>query len=212
MPSALSFDFLSFGYHFLRFPENFQWVSNQARIVRLLDRDPSLKHVALPTLPRTRWARQDASMQEASARHAIHELADAAHANLLRRGWPMRNRFEQAQPGGFERETIDQPSSTAAGPPHACVHGRKLFACTQSRLTTETQTLLRFRLRAAMLILLTGFGIFLARHVIGVLTGEPVFRVLMGFHVLVVLVLCLSEAWLWRRSDLSTWAQSATRS
>jgi serine/threonine-protein kinase len=56
-------------------------------------------------------------------------------------------------------------------------------------LTAETQVLLRARLRAAAFILLLGFGVFLVRHVVGVILGEPLDPVLLGCHVLVVLVL-----------------------
>src|SRR5262249_38203468 len=58
----------------------------------------------------------------------------------------------------------------------------------------ETQALLRLRLRAAAFILLVGFGVFLVRHVVGVLSGEPLYPVLLGLHVLVVLVLAISTA------------------
>src|SRR5262249_34793908 len=58
-------------------------------------------------------------------------------------------------------------------------------------LTEETQVLLRSRLRAAAFILLVGFGIFLVRHAVGVILGEPLDQVLLGCHVLVVFVLGL---------------------
>jgi serine/threonine-protein kinase len=59
------------------------------------------------------------------------------------------------------------------------------------------------RLRAAALILLIGFGVFLIRHVVGVLTGEPLYPVLLGFHVFVVLVLGLNAAPLCRQCTVS---------
>ncbi len=62
---------------------------------------------------------------------------------------------------------------------------------------------LRLRLRAAALMLLIGFGVFLIRHVAGVLAGEPLFSALLGFHVLVVLVLSFRTATLWRHCDVS---------
>jgi hypothetical protein len=59
------------------------------------------------------------------------------------------------------------------------------------------------RLRAAALILLIGFGVFLIHHVVGVLTGEPLSPVLLGFHVLVVLVLGFCAAPLCRHCTVS---------
>ena len=43
-------------------------------------------------------------------------------------------------------------------------------------------------------MLLIGFGVFLVRHVVGVITGEPLSPVLLGVHVLVVLVLSFNTA------------------
>ena len=63
--------------------------------------------------------------------------------------------------------------------------------------------LLRLRLRAAAFMLLIGFGVFLIRHIAGIVMGEPLVPVLLGFHVLVVLILSLSAAPLWRHSDVS---------
>jgi serine/threonine-protein kinase len=70
-------------------------------------------------------------------------------------------------------------------------------------LTKETQALLRLRLRAAALILLVGFGVFLIRHIVGVLTGEPLSIVLLSFHVFVVLVLGFSTVPLCGRCAVS---------
>src|SRR5262249_57848189 len=70
-------------------------------------------------------------------------------------------------------------------------------------LTKETQSLLRLRLRAAALILLVGFGVFLVRHVVGVLTGEPLHPLLLGVHILVVLVLGFSSMPLCRQCPVS---------
>ena len=52
-------------------------------------------------------------------------------------------------------------------------------------------------------MLLIGFSAFLVRHVVGVLTNEPLDAVLMSFHVLVVLALSFILAILWRCSDAS---------
>ena len=101
----------------------------------------------------------------------------------------MGTRPEQAPPLERERETIlQQPTNPGSGadsgsPRPAFVAG------SGPQLTIETQALLRTRLRAAALMLLIGFGAFLIRHVVGVLTGEPLSAILLGFHVLVVIVL-----------------------
>lgn len=66
---------------------------------------------------------------------------------------------------------------------------RQIVAASGPHLTTETQSLLRFRLRAAAAILLIGFGAFLVRHIVGVLATEPLDPLLLGSHIAVVLVL-----------------------
>jgi serine/threonine-protein kinase len=70
-----------------------------------------------------------------------------------------------------------------------CCPKRVLADGSGPHLTGETRNLLRARLRAAALILLIGFSVFLVRHVIGILTGEPVHPLLLGTHIVVVLVL-----------------------
>jgi serine/threonine-protein kinase len=70
-------------------------------------------------------------------------------------------------------------------------------------LTEETQQLLRSRLRAAAFILLVGFGVFLVRHIVGVISGEPLHPVLLGCHVLVVLVLGFCALPLCRKCPVS---------
>jgi serine/threonine-protein kinase len=70
-------------------------------------------------------------------------------------------------------------------------------------LTEETQLLLRLRLRAAAFILLVGFSLFLVRHVVGVISGEPLDPLLLGFHILVVLVLGFSSMPLCRKCPVS---------
>jgi hypothetical protein len=118
-------------------------------------------------------------------------------------GSPINNRCEQSPPRVFDRETIlQQPADTGPGP-RVSLPRRELVAGSGPHLTKETQTLLRFRLRAAALMLLIGFSVFLIRHICGVLTGEPLVPTLLGFHVLVVLALSSSAAALWRRCDLS---------
>ena len=115
----------------------------------------------------------------------------------------MRNRLDQAPPRPFERETIQHPMADPVERRKVCCPRRELVTSSGPHLTKDTQTLLRFRLRAAVCILLIGFGAFLVRHVVGGLTGEPVSPVLLGFHLLVVLVLSSSTAALWRHSNLS---------
>src|SRR6516164_2441198 len=131
-----------------------------------------------------------------------------------RKGRDMNNRAKKA-PSGVEAETILQPAAyaaeRAAPAKHAapaehakvCCPRREIVAGSGPHLTKETQTLLRLRLRAAALILLVGFGVFLVRHVVGVLTGEPLSPVLLGFHVLIVLVLAFSAMPLCRRCTVS---------
>ena len=99
-------------------------------------------------------------------------------------------------------ETVLQPSPPDALGPKVCSPKRDA-ASSSLHLTKETESLLRLRLRAAALMLLIGFSAFLVRHVIGVLTNEPLFAALLGFHVLVVLVLSFILAILWRYSDAS---------
>jgi serine/threonine-protein kinase len=126
----------------------------------------------------------------------------------------MNNRAKKA-PSGVEAETILQPAAyaaeRAAPAKHAapaehakvCCPRREIVAGSGPHLTKETQTLLRLRLRAAAFILLVGFGVFLVRHVVGVLTGEPLNPVLLGFHILVVLVLGVCAAPLCRHCSVS---------
>jgi serine/threonine-protein kinase len=82
---------------------------------------------------------------------------------------------------------------------------RELVVGSGPRLTKQTEALLRLRLRAAALILLVGFGVFLVRHIVGALTGEPLSFVLLGFHILVVLVLAFRTVPLCGRCIVSMW-------
>jgi serine/threonine-protein kinase len=104
----------------------------------------------------------------------------------------MRSRFQELPGDSGDELTVLQPAAPAVEPPKVCCPRRDLVAGSGPHLTKETQALLRLRLRAAALILLVGFGVFLVRHVVGVLSGEPASPVLLGFHVLVVLVLAYS--------------------
>ena len=89
----------------------------------------------------------------------------------------------------IDHESAPQPAAKAAEPVTVGSPRREIVHGSGPHLTGETQTLLRYRLRAAALILLVGFGVFLVRHVVGVLAGEPLDPVLLSAHVLVVLVL-----------------------
>jgi hypothetical protein len=120
-----------------------------------------------------------------------------------RMGRLVKNQLMQAPPQAVVDETILQPATDSGERPKEFSPKREIVAGSGPRLTKETQVLLQVRLRAATLMLLIGFSIFLVRHVIGDLWGEPVFPVLLGFHVLVVLVLSLSAARLWRLRDMS---------
>ena len=88
--------------------------------------------------------------------------------------------------------TIEQsapPAAESAQPATICAPNREVVHGSGPHLTNETQALLRYRLRAAALIQFVGFGVFLVRHVAGVLAGEPLDALLLGAHVFVVLVL-----------------------
>ena len=99
-----------------------------------------------------------------------------------RRDHPLPGSRRSAGPGRLQTRIVD-----GSGP----------------HLTSETQALLRLRLRAAAFILLIGFGVFLVRHVVGVLAGEPLDPLLLGFHILVVLVLGFSSLPLCRQCPVS---------
>ena len=115
----------------------------------------------------------------------------------------MNNRFKLAPPMSNDDETILQPAAAAGEPARFCCPKREVNAGSRPHLTKETQSLLRWRLRAAALILLIGFGLFLIRHVVGVAMGEPLSPVLLGFHIVVVLVLGAGVVPLWRNSVVS---------
>jgi serine/threonine-protein kinase len=114
----------------------------------------------------------------------------------------MKSQLEQALPGTLDNETISQPLPSGGERARVCCPKREV-AGSGPHLTKETQALLRLRLRAAALILLVGFGVFLIRHLVGVLLEEPLFPALLGLHVLVVLVLALSAGLLWRHNVVS---------
>ncbi len=113
------------------------------------------------------------------------------------------NRLKQARLGTIDHETVVRPAANAVERAKVCCPKRDIVAGSGPHLTTETQGLLRLRLRAAAFILLIGFAVFLVRHVVGVLAGEPLDPLLLGFHVLVVLVLGFGSILLCRRCPVS---------
>ncbi len=121
----------------------------------------------------------------------------------------MNDRLEHVSLGTLDRETVvqaaqaSQAAANAAPPAKVCCPKRQMVNGSAPHLTKETQGLLRLRLRAAAFIRLVGFAVFLARHVVGVLSGEPLDPLLLGFHILVVLVLGLSTMPLCRQCPVS---------
>ena len=114
----------------------------------------------------------------------------------------MNSPLRQAPLGTIDGDTILAPAN--AGPrAKVCCPQREFIQGSGPHLTTETQSLLRLRLRAAAFILLIGFSTFLIRHVVGVITGEPVDLLLLGMHILVVLVLGFSTLPLCRQCPVS---------
>jgi serine/threonine-protein kinase len=95
----------------------------------------------------------------------------------------------QSSSDGRERDTVAQVTEDSVQKAPARDATREIVAGSGPHLTKETQPLLHLRLRAAALILLVGFGVFLVWHVFGVLVGEPLDKWLLGFHALVVMLL-----------------------
>src|SRR5262245_65056686 len=100
----------------------------------------------------------------------------------------MERKPQQAPLSPPDEKTVLAPANGGARA-KACRPMPAIVAGSGPHLTEETQVLLRLRLRAAAFILLVGFGVFLVRHVVGVISGEPLDPVLLGCHVLVVVVL-----------------------
>jgi hypothetical protein len=114
----------------------------------------------------------------------------------------MSSRLQQAPLSPVDGETILAPAK-AAERAKVCCPKREVGDGSGPHLTKETLSLLRLRLRAAAFILLIGFGVFLVRHVVGVLTGEPLDPLLLGVHILVVLVLGFTSLPLCRQCPVS---------
>jgi serine/threonine-protein kinase len=113
----------------------------------------------------------------------------------------MKYRLEQAPTANFADETVSQLGAASSQRPNLSSPNRQIVAGSGPHLTEETQALLCLRIRASALMFLIGFGVFLVRHVAGVLMGEPLLPMLLGLHVLVVVVMSLFAApWWWRES------------
>src|SRR5690242_14665660 len=97
----------------------------------------------------------------------------------------MDSRSNNALPKTYDRETVThaERADSQTAPPVRAIP--QIVAGSGPHLTSQTQPLLRKRLRAAVRVLLAGFGAFLVRHVAGLLTGEPLDRPLLGLHVVV---------------------------
>jgi serine/threonine-protein kinase len=114
----------------------------------------------------------------------------------------MDSGFQRAPSSPLDGETVLAPADGGARA-KLCRPLPAIVAGSGPHLTAETQVLLRSRLRAAALILLVGFGVFLVRHIVGVILGEPLDPVLLGCHVLVVLVLGFCSMPLCRKCPVS---------
>jgi serine/threonine-protein kinase len=115
----------------------------------------------------------------------------------------MNNRIIQESLKSYDRKTVVQNAAANTVERQAPCARPEFVAGSAPHLTRETQPLLRLRLRAAALILLIGFAVFLVRHVVGIVTGEPLNRFLLSFHTLVVLVLSISLALLRAKNQAS---------
>jgi serine/threonine-protein kinase len=114
----------------------------------------------------------------------------------------MKNRSKRQSWEAINREAVSQSSASEMKRARAHDPKREIVAGSGLHLTQETQSLLRFRLRSAALILLLGFSVFLLRHVIRLL-GESFDPVLLSVHVLVVIVLGLSAMLLYHQIPAS---------
>jgi eukaryotic-like serine/threonine-protein kinase len=110
-------------------------------------------------------------------------------ARVVRRliGVPMDKQRDRAPEWTIEQSA--PPAAESAVPVTVCAPRREVVHGSGPHLTNETQALLRYRLRAAALILFISFSVFLVRHVAGIIAGEPLDPLLLGAHVFVVLVL-----------------------
>src|SRR5262249_4626154 len=119
------------------------------------------------------------------------------------RGGTMNSRRKQVQFATVDYETVAPAAVNAGARAKVCCPHREV-AGSGPHLTTDTQALLQLRLRAAALILLVGFGVFLVWHVVGLFAGKPLDRWLLSFHVLIVLVLAFGAMPLCRQCAVSS--------
>jgi hypothetical protein len=115
----------------------------------------------------------------------------------------MDNRNNPTPRWRFDAETVVPPGSPAVESARGSAIRRDLVHGSGPHLTAQTHSLLRLRLRASAILLLIGFGVFLVRHIVGVLTGEALDPWLLGFHILVVFVLAAISILLSPRTTLS---------
>jgi serine/threonine-protein kinase len=115
----------------------------------------------------------------------------------------MNSQFKPTPMQSQDRKTVAHVAANAIEQVQSPSSKREIVAGSRQPLTKSTQPLLRLRLRAAALILLIGFGVFLIWHVFSVLINEPLDPVLLGFHILNVLILGLSWLLLWRPTPAS---------
>jgi len=101
----------------------------------------------------------------------------------------MDSQFDHSSLPTIDQVSTAAPSSQIGRPVTVCSPKREVVHGSGPHLTSETQALLRYRLRAAALILFIGFSVFLVRHIVGVLSGEPLDPLLLGSHIFVVVVL-----------------------
>jgi eukaryotic-like serine/threonine-protein kinase len=115
----------------------------------------------------------------------------------------MNRQVNQSPPATRNENAIVRTAPYQPEPSQVCSPKREIVAGSGPHLTQETQALLQVRLRAAALMMLIGFGVFLVRHVVGVLTRETFYPALLVVHVLVVIVVAFSALALWRRRGVS---------
>jgi serine/threonine-protein kinase len=124
-------------------------------------------------------------------------------ARLVASNGRVMNDFKRSESAERSSETTIQPAANTAGRARFCRPKREMITGSGPHLTQETHALLRLRLRAAALILLIGFGVFLIRHAGGVLAGEPSDPLMLGLHILIVLVLGIIAWVLYRQRPMS---------
>src|SRR5262245_59370740 len=122
----------------------------------------------------------------------------------------MTRQLEQRPASNFDSETVVPKTADPGGWAKVCCPRREALGHSCPHLTTATLPLLRRRIRAAALILLTGFTLFLVRHAVRAAANEPFDPILLSCHLLVVAVLGGTAAALCRnRAIPSSWLRFA---